>query len=950
VTRQLALAFLLSSHALADEVWLKVDFSARTSTTGWHRDGEEWKLTEDGISINSPQYDRMFAHEMFIPGTMPFSMTATMRGAGAGLYFSLDDTTSNTYSQMVRFEGKSILSGYFNGAREYTATGVFDVGTTPDRWTTLRIDVHPGKGWYEIFVDDIAVGRDTTLRFASGYVGLQASGGVSEFREIAITAATPPKPPPQPAIGSQVTLAHVARVRSSGEHLIIVSPELSAVQTIDTLGRLLERGPLSTAPSPRRSAVIGGAVYSISGNRIFIGSHDGVITDSITHHLVSPAELVADRQFLYVADPGLGSILKFDRTGRMVAAFSGRALGGLKAPRGIDLYGQGDLVIADYDRLLMIPRSLEETLPEVHHLGPDRVQISWPGVSSSIPFLLSRTDNGNWTRQRGIVLYGRNSVTLSRLPPLTRHSFRFSPVGRIVSQTETLSREFRFTTEPQDSFALPYTHLPVLLMVYRTMSYRDAYPAADYPHIPWGRTITDDEIAYLKEAARFNEEFYFRNSGCRVVLDFDFYVVSDTLWLRDLGPADPYWLPANERVTRDYEAACASLGKQPQDYAGLICPYAWVNYPPRRTSALRDPSVSSTDINIRQAYGGGTNGVPAPWKYGRTTGYTANPFQDRFSRQDWLITHEFHHQIDALMEASGYAEYYHADQPWKMPGAFGEDFDFNARIIRNAEQHWWLDLKFGTVRTAKDADRDGMPDDDASLPFDERRLGASPAAVDTDGDGLSDLAEFMAGTSRSADPRNPDTDGDMIPDGTDEWPLYPIIPVVCEYLSSSFADLQPFGAIATDSLAASFRAGWNREGMTMAVQCNTPPPPFLGVLIQIDAENDGWFHGFDNYQLRASLSDDSMSVAEFYLRDCSSRINPPGDRKDILHHEDVTLVRDALKRGSFFIRIPADPAHGLTMEKGKRLAIRLGIQSTPDRWVWVELLERNAMMPVELTR
>jgi hypothetical protein len=59
-----------------------------------------------------------------------------------------------------------------------------------------------------------------------------------------------------------------------------------------------------------------------------------------------------------------------------------------------------------------------------------------------------------------------------------------------------------------------------------------------------------------------------------------------------------------------------------------------------------------------------------------------------------------------------------------------------------------------TVVTLADLDLDGIPDRDD---------------LDLDGDGISNEDEIAAGT----DPRNPDTDGDGIPDGLDRFPLAP---------------------------------------------------------------------------------------------------------------------------------------------------------------------------------
>ncbi|MBW8874728.1 MAG: hypothetical protein JF614_07160 [Acidobacteria bacterium] len=65
-----------------------------------------------------------------------------------------------------------------------------------------------------------------------------------------------------------------------------------------------------------------------------------------------------------------------------------------------------------------------------------------------------------------------------------------------------------------------------------------------------------------------------------------------------------------------------------------------------------------------------------------------------------------------------------------------------------------------SVISGVDSDGDGMPDA-WELQYGLNPADPSDAASDADGDHLSALAEFRAGT----DPRNPDTDGDGIPDG-----------------------------------------------------------------------------------------------------------------------------------------------------------------------------------------
>ncbi|MEK6650516.1 MAG: hypothetical protein AABY75_06035, partial [Bacteroidota bacterium] len=253
-------------------------------------------------------------------------------------------------------------------------------------------------------------------------------------------------------------------------------------------------------------------------------------------------------------------------------------------------------------------------------------------------------------------------------------------------------------------------------------------------------------------------------------------------------------------------------------YDGVICTYAWQNHPPRRPG-IPAVTIPGDTIRIRQAYGGGTYGVPAPWKYGSTAGYTGNPFQDRFSRQDWLITHEFHHQLDALMEASEFPEYDHADQPWKMPGRFGEDFDFNARILRRATEAQWMGLRFGTLTPARDVDRDSIPDDDPSLPMDELRFGSSPNRRDTDGDGLGDLHELMAGTSRDSAPTVADTDGDGTADGKDPEPLSPLSFVIERV---SISALPVIGKDRLGTVDVVWSMGWTPDSLVVEVRTSVP--------------------------------------------------------------------------------------------------------------------------------
>ena len=145
---------------------------------------------------------------------------------------------------------------------------------------------------------------------------------------------------------------------------------------------------------------------------------------------------------------------------------------------------------------------------------------------------------------------------------------------------------------------------------------------------------------------------------------------------------------------------------------------------------------------------------------------------------------------------------------------------------------------------------------------------------------------------------------------------------------------------------------WDDDALQMKFETDSA----VHVLIQVDALNDGWFHGFDNYQIRIDGTRDTSGVLDYYLRDCSSWSDPPEDRKDILSPADLGVsvehvadtTRRSGRRHTVAVRIPRRDDYGLTMTQGKKIALRLGLQRDADRWVWHELFERNRMMSLEL--
>ena len=246
------------------------------------------------------------------------------------------------------------------------------------------------------------------------------------------------------------------------------------------------------------------------------------------------------------------------------------------------------------------------------------------------------------------------------------------------------------------------------------------------------------------------------------------------------------------------------------------------------------------------------------------------------------MVHEFHHQLDALLALSGHPEYPHADTPWELEGRFGEDYSFNAAIIRSLPPQEWLTVDWGTIAETADGDKDGLPDPDLLLPRDEERLGSDPRKIDTDGDGLSDLAELMMGFFRGTDPLLVDTDQDGRPDLADPSPVWPI-DNNCRRTAVSLDGVIEVGEwhelaeLRTDELHGRVYTGWSDQDLLLAISLSDS----ASVDWKIDSSGDGWFHGVDNVWIRYDPWGEGQDTLDVRVYDSSSWKDAPRIRYDL---------------------------------------------------------------------
>lgn len=371
-----------------------------------------------------------------------------------------------------------------------------------------------------------------------------------------------------------------------------------------------------------------------------------------------------------------------------------------------------------------------------------------------------------------------------------------------------------------------------------------------------GDRTTQEDIAMLRSEVAEAREFFWRNSRLVVDLAIDFLHVDEFLPLSRFTEASwgGYWLPPGDVTPGDADLASVerdlrARGIRDDQYDGVFVFYAWDR------------------ATLPAAYGGTTFGPG--YGFLGSTGYSDVPLCWDPTTWSWYFVHEFNHQVDAMLEHAGVPQFQSPDMPWALPGVFGEDYDYNAYLMRLLGSVEWCRLAskgWGHIVRVPDVDRDGVPDH-GDFPITEATTGSSPGSIDSDADGLSDLDEILAGIFHSSDPLDPDTDGDGILDGLDAWPRYPVDARASPraFDPGNGYDLGASGwilnasGIANPGLYRNLSIGstWTAAGLTMIGRI---PDAVNQLTLLLDMQDDGWFHGRDNVALFIQLDPRGMDV------------------------------------------------------------------------------------------
>lgn len=466
-------------------------------------------------------------------------------------------------------------------------------------------------------------------------------------------------------------------------------------------------------------------------------------------------------------------------------------------------------------------------------------------------------------------------------------------------------------------------------------------------------------------------QFYWRNSRFNCALDFEYLQDFEPRLRSSIAASDaPYYSPVGQAV----------YGDERSRYDGLLqitCLYRY-----------------NKDGQLERVTGGGgfTWGCDGPKQLCGWSWWAAPPDWHACG-SDWLLCHEFGHQLDSLFYASGHPEHWfnHLAESEANLARFGEHFDCMSYILRRTKEADWLDLKWGALRQYGDADGDHAPDKDGWLQARGLETDPNPNHADTDGDGMSDYTELLCGNGNRnghgerlsdhigyCDPTDPDSDADGLPDGADELPYVPLVGSIRQaapgaaWLEAVETHPDDEAPSPTGNAPAAFVPGVISESDQSAsppycelsyqqdkalhlrllwYMPDEAPSDKYELRLTFDFDNDGWFAGNDNYRLLL----DEAGVQSVIRNVCYSTTEGPTEVTDAVDINKIpcTAMREA---GSPYWGLDLTLPHALFPElaakAGEEFGFNLGIRAKPadpkrNAWFYT-IYDPNALLPLEL--
>ena len=657
--------------------------------------------------------------------------------------------------------------------------------------------------------------------------------------------------------------------------------------------------------------------------------------------------LVANNK-IYVA---VGNVVRmFDPSGNKIGELAGTSISGF-IPYGLALDRNNQVLIADFknSRLVVVDADLSDPQPIVSFPSNTSATIELftaKDEKASIRMKAGQTQVFEKTTPSGF----KHQFAVNNLLPSTTYHFQFSPTIQTIPACGEFSKEYALITPPEKG-KKHYWRLPIVTIIF-TNVLDTAKMKPNWPDLP---NLPKVELIRIKSQILDGVRFYWVNSGMNLFLDNDFILVDEKLYRHEIFGTEWWYPPLEYRV----EKAIKDAGKRMEDYVGVLY-----------LGCVRDYNEKNNEFELRGHGGGFTSGYGANNQYGIS--YWEVTRANHNSGNNWLMVHEFHHQLDELFMHSGYPEYWfcHFSPTVNTADDFGEHFDGNAWILRNWPSANWYDLKFGDMQFASDSDMDGIPDDDPNLPLDEKRLQSSPRFADSDGDGAADLKEVVStnwivegcgenygGSALFPNLLNPDTDGDGLLDNDDPYPLYPFEPKIdfghFDLIEDSTGEIKSelmFARLVDNRIHANVYSQWDSSNLYFAFEIDRLAP----VKLMIDADADGWFIGRDNFLITLKPAADLMLKSIIRINNCSDPQKWPFHDETLSRTVELKTTLEKID-DKYLLRvtIPKKQNLGLNLELIEKIGINIGFSVFMDskgHQKYITIFEPNRFFNVDLVR
>ncbi|HZY11123.1 MAG TPA: hypothetical protein VFF29_08205, partial [Bacteroidota bacterium] len=617
----------------------------------------------------------------------------------------------------------------------------------------------------------------------------------------------------------------------------------------------------------------------------------------------------------------VNEVRAYDINGTILNRFFGRSMNFI-LPWHITVDSEQDIYFADFfrGRIVKTTKELLDPTPQVSFPSPTTALIEAKS-NQDTPFELI-IENKNGTIMKHIQSTGTfiHELRVDGLLPSTTYQYKFTPTLGTIPPMKAFSRHNSFITPPVEKNGKHYSQVRMVALIFANVI-DDQDSSKGIPEQP---LLSNMEIDRIKGQLSDAVKFYWIHSSMNLFLNLEPIVISDRLQRNTLYGQE-WWYPPKEEIIKKY---LTLHEKQISDYAAILYLTCTQSY-------------DSTFKKYVLAGKGGafTNGVGTGKGYGISWWDVTK--KNHNAGNNWLMVHEFNHQLDDIFLASGYPEYWfnHISPTIGTAGKFGEHFDANAYILQSVPKEEWFDLLYSTHRLTRDTDHDGIPDNDPHLPLDEVRLGSDTTKTDTDDDSISDFQELFfsnwliegwgetwGGQPLFPDLQSHDTDNDNIPDGKDILPCSPIPSsirrgsLMIDGAIPKTEDLK-FYDFHDDRINATIYAAWQDSMLSFVFELDRD----VSIKLMLDANSDGWFLGRDNFLITLSSRGDSLLHSQVQIFNCTQPNRWPF--MDQTLSNQIRLESSLKKIGSknvITLNIPKNDLLGLSLTPNEQIGLLIG--------------------------